>query len=188
LSNFQQFGLSAERVYNSTLNNCTIVGHTNGYAAYLSTLKNCIIYYNAANFFSGSMANCCTTPLPSGSGNFTNDPTFVNLAAGDYHLQPVSPCINAGNNLYATNSTDLAGSPRIQGWTVDVGAYEVQSPSSILSYVWAQQFGLTTDGTADFADFDGDGLNNWQEWLAGTNPTNAASVLVMGAPSTNSPA
>jgi alpha-tubulin suppressor-like RCC1 family protein len=178
---------SLSGAYNSTLNNCTIVGHTNGYGAYLSTLRNCIIYYNAANTVSGSLVNCCTTPLPAGSGNFTNAPAFVNPAAGDFHLQPVSACINAGNNLYATNSTDLDGNPRIAGGTVDIGAYEFPAPSSMLSYFWAQQYGLPTDGSADFADADGDGLNNWQEWIAGTNPTNAASVLLMGAPSKNVP-
>jgi hypothetical protein len=176
---------SPSGAYSSTLNNCTIVGQTNGYGAYSCTLKNCIVYYNAINYTSGSLTNCCTTPLPSGAGNFTNAPIFVNLAAGDYHLQSNSPCINAGNNLYVSNNIDLDGNQRIVAGTVDVGAYELQMPSSTLSFVWAQQYGLLTDGSADNADTDGDGMSNWQEWKTGTIPTNAASVLKMASPSNN---
>jgi hypothetical protein len=173
--------------YNSTLNNCTVTGHTNGSATYGCTLRNCIVYYNAANYFSGSFSSCCTTPLASGSGNFTNAPLFVNLSGGDFHLLSISPCINAGRNSFVTNSTDLDGNPRIIGGTVDVGAYEFPTPSSILSYAWAQQFGLPTDGSADYTDTDGDGMNNYSEWIAGTTPTNAASVLALSSPSINSP-
>ncbi|MEO7300687.1 MAG: immunoglobulin domain-containing protein [Verrucomicrobiota bacterium] len=182
--------------YGSALVNCTIVGnsassHSGG--LFRGSANNCIIYYNSStkgdNFnedFFPVINNSCTTPLPiRGMGNFIYDPTFVNTSSGDFHLQANSPCINAGNNSYITNTTDFDVNPRTVGGTVDVGAYEFQTPSSVLSYAFAQQFGLPTDGSADFSDADSDGLNNWQEWRAGTNPTNAFSVLQMLSP-TNS--
>jgi hypothetical protein len=199
LSNCLLTGNSATNgggAYYGTLNNCTICSNTASFAGgtYQGFVNNCIVYYNRAgdgNYDSyGSLGPgvsttymlnyCCTTPLPTtGVGNFTNAPLFVNPAAGNFRLQSNSPCINAGNNAYVVGSTDLDGNPRISGGTVDVGTYEFQNPASIISYAWLEQYGLATDGSADFADPDGDGMNNWQEWRAGTNPTNASSVLKM---------
>jgi hypothetical protein len=52
--------------------------------------------------------------------------------------------------------------------------------------VWEAQFGFDTNSAADgLIDADGDGMLNWQEWVAGTDPTNAASYLRFEALSAN---
>jgi hypothetical protein len=179
-----------------TLYNCTLSGNgaESGGGAFGSTLYNCIVYFNtsyldtssgATNFDSSSILNyCCTTPLPTnGVGNITNAPLFVDSANGNLRLQSNSPCINAGNNTYVTTTTDLDGRPRIVGGTVDMGAYECQSPALLDFYNWLQTYGLSTSALSVYADSDGDGMNNWQEWVCGTNPTNRLSVLRLLSPS-----
>jgi hypothetical protein len=184
-----------------TLNNCTLTanvatgpvpaGHSyhGGSGASGSTLNNCILYLNGQSNDSGGtnldnydsscvLSYCCAENLPTqGVGNIAVDPMFVDQSSWNLRLQPNSPCINAGNNTYAVGVTDLDGNPRIAGGTLDIGAYEFQAPASIISYAWLQQFGLPTDGSADHADPDHDGMDNWQEWRCGTDPANALSVL-----------
>jgi len=174
-----------------TLNNCTIVSNSasiTGGGTIFGTLNNCVMYYNnapvAANHSGEARLNySCTTPLPTnGSANITKPPLFINPGAGDFRLQSNSPCVNAGRNAYAPAGPDLDGNPRITGGTVDIGAYEFQSPQSALSYAWLQQYGLPADGSADLTDPDGDGQNNWQECRAGTDPTNSISALRLLTP------
>jgi hypothetical protein len=188
--------------FDCTLNNCTlsgnvaIAGYFGGGGAVRCTLNNCILYYNSLrngqgseedNYRGGVLSYSCTTPLPSGIGNLTNAPLFLNQVGGNLRLQYNSPCINAGSNASAPASPDLDYNPRIAGGTVDIGAYEFQAPQSLISYAWLQQYGLPIDGSADVTDADGDGLNNWQEWRTGTNPTNALSVLRMFNPAPGAP-
>lgn len=183
-------GYSGGGAETATLNNCTLVGNTAytiGGGADSSTLNNCIVYYNTAgggsNYWSCTLNNCCTMPLPTnGLNNIASEPLFVDLPAGNFRLQTNSPCINAGNNANAVGPTDLDGRPRIVAGTVDIGAYEFQGPGMGEFLGWLQQYGLPTDGSADYADTDGTGMNNWQKWIAGLNPTNPASMLAMLSP------
>jgi parallel beta-helix repeat protein len=168
------------------LNNCTVVGNTattNAGGVFDVELNNCIVYSNTApnpaNYAGASVFNSsCTVPMPTkGVGNITNAPLFVDLGSGNLHLQSNSPCINGGSNVSTSGAPDPDGNPRIVGGTVDIGAYEFQSPASKLSYAWAQKYGLPTDGSADYLDADTDLMNNWQEWMAGTIPTDASSAM-----------
>jgi hypothetical protein len=182
-------------VFESTLNNCTITANWSidgAGGAGSSTLNNCILYDNSLPYQPGSASynygsECtlnysCTLPLPAGgTGNITNAPLFVNESGNDFHLQSNSPCINSGDNAFVTWTNDFEGNPRIRGEIVDIGAYEYQTPTSVISYAWLQQYGLPTDGSADFADTDGDGFNNWQEWRIGTSPIDALSLLKLTA-------
>lgn len=175
----------------STLNNCVLTGNSatsEGGGTYGSTLYNCIVFFNTAangaNYYQDDLYYCCTTPPPtSGVGNITNAPLFLNMNGwSNLRLQSNSPCINAGNNDYVTNSTDLDGRPRSVGGTVDMGAYEFQGPGLSEFIGWLAQYDLPTDGSDDFADADLDGHNAWQEWKAWTVPTNALSVLKLLPP------
>ena len=179
--------------YQGTLYNCTVVGNTatNSGGTYDSEVYNSIIYYNfatsASNYSGINLQYCCTTPQPFGRSTcFTNAPLFVDLAKIDFHLQSNSPCINSGNNVYITNTvklaTDLDGNPRLISTAVDDGAYEFTSPASMLPYSWLWLYGLATDGSADNSDSDGDGMSNYAEWRAGTNPTNVASAVALKSP------
>ena len=165
----------------SMLNNCTVVGNSGllGGGVLTCSVSNSIVYYNTpVNVYGSTLIYSCTAPMPpAGAGNFTNEPLFVSLLGGDFHLQSSSPCINSGNNAAVFGPTELDGNSRIVGGTVDMGAYEFQEPLSLISQAWLQQYGLATDGSADLLDPDGDGMNNWQEWVTGTVPTNALSCL-----------
>jgi parallel beta-helix repeat protein/predicted outer membrane repeat protein len=166
------------------LTNCTLTGNSSVMSVggtTFSTLFNCIVYFNTApqegNYDSSCALNyCCTTPQPGGIGNITDAPRFADTNGwADLHLQSNSTCINAGNNAFAPSGPDLDGNPRIAGGTVDIGAYEFQAPVSIISYAWLQQFNLPINASTDTADPDGDGVDNYHEWLAGTDPSNRFS-------------
>jgi hypothetical protein len=141
----QAYALGGGAAY-CTLNNCTLVANSaravsatpnpfpNRYAyafggASGGTLNNCISFTNYANYNNSSGCEDCGSPGRLIGNNWVGDPLFVDTNGwANLRLQSGSPCINAGNNSYATNDTDLDGNPRISGGTVDIGAYEYQWP------------------------------------------------------------
>jgi len=169
----------------STLVNCTLVGNSatnSGGGVTQCNAYNCILYYNTApngpDRDTAPLYNCCSTSVNPQAGNFTSAPLFVDTNGWrNLRLQADSPCINSGDNLSGPGATDLDGRPRIVSDIVDVGAYEFQPGANGAFIGWLESYGLATDGSVDAADSDGDGLNNWNEWGAGTDPTNTGSVL-----------
>ncbi len=152
----------------------------------MSMQNNCIVYSNTsssgANYYGGAFTFCCTTPLPAGSGNITNDPQFVNAATSNFHLKATSPCIDRGNNAYVQGTTDLDGNPRVMYGVVDIGAYEAQFPIGYWTWIGAITNSLTnlTDCAA------GDGYPNLLKYATGSSPTNSDNLAAMsGTPTTN---
>jgi hypothetical protein len=64
-------------------------------------------------------------PAATGTqGNVSLDPGFTNYMIGEFHLQPGSPCIDAGDDSWVVDTGDIDGVDRISGAGVDIGADE----------------------------------------------------------------
>ena len=104
--------------------------------------------------------------LYPGTSNLNANPLFRNAAAGDYRLAANSPCRGTG-----TNGTTM-------GAFFPVGSYRVDTDGDGLPDTWEETYDLDWNSPADAAaDADADGLTNLQEFLAGTDPLDAASGL-----------
>ena len=84
----------------------------------------CIIWGNGDNLYDCSATYCCVESYEPGEGNIHDDPMFVNGPLGDYHLDPDSPCIDAGSRSaeeagLSDRTTQVDGTP--DTGTVDMG-------------------------------------------------------------------
>jgi sugar lactone lactonase YvrE len=121
-------------------------------------------------------------------------------------LQPFNPPLQGSNALGSISFQVPPGAHSGQSYTLQfsgVGGapdldtlYQLESvpgtawvnsaalaPAQISSDEWRTYFfgSLTNTLAQDIADPDGDGMPNWQEYLAGTSPTNALSALQFSA-------
>ncbi|TZF84595.1 hypothetical protein FW774_06305 [Pedobacter sp. BS3] len=116
-----------------TVTNCIVYGNSGGIANSAAAGATATVTYSNVQFMGASNE----VDYSTGTGNFNVDPKFTNLPAysstapvttGNYTLQGTSTLINKGNNNAINGyTTDLAGNPRINNTTIDMGAYEHQN-------------------------------------------------------------
>lgn len=96
----------------AVISNTIVASHTTGIEGFASTVV------ETHNLFFGNGADTAGT-VTGGAGSFMGDPRFVNPAAGDYHLTPLSAARDAGAN--AGVLVDFEGDARPIGGGFDIG-------------------------------------------------------------------
>ena len=152
------------------------------------------------NWFNHSYTNSYTDPHAEvydlGGNMIGVEPFFVDYLNKDFHLLSNSPCINTGTNLeeFVLPDHDVlleylkhqASTSRWDDGVYDMGAYEAHIVTTNQGFdadgdgmndEWEiEHFNSATNAGAN-SDHDGDGFRDWEEFVAGTNPTNASSFL-----------
>ena len=151
-------------IHDSSAHHCTVVSNSasgDGGGVEDCDVASSIVHGNTgsgANHDSSVFVHSCTTPLPAGTGNIAREPGF--LPGTNYYLAPASPCIDTGGN--SGIASDLKGRHRpLDGNNdgiafPDMGAYEFVHVC---------------------ADSDCDGMDDIDEIVSGTSPTNASDCL-----------
>ncbi|MBN2301769.1 MAG: right-handed parallel beta-helix repeat-containing protein, partial [Lentisphaerae bacterium] len=70
------------------------------------------------------------------TNNIAGDPLFLDAASGDFRIDPVSVCVDAGTTTTDLD-TDFYGNVRLSGPAVDIGIYEyVPLPAGTVFMFW----------------------------------------------------
>lgn len=102
---------------------------------------------------------------------WTNDPSFVDAANGNFHLRYGSPCIDASLIAGQEGDVDLDGEVRPYGGVMDIGADEfVDTDGDHIPDYWESAFFADTTNAVPIADTDGDDLDEFGEYFNGTDP------------------
>jgi|GEM_PF-629679 len=162
--------------------------------------------YNAAALGAdgpGSLVIPASSYLLTGSvsgGNGTVSPTSTNVTAGGsatflvtasnyYRIASLTTNGTPAGLSFNNNSTStnfIWSNIQSTGAVVATFTAQITTDPANTPYSWMAQYGLTNFSVDAGADGDHDGLTTWQEYLAGTNPTNPASVFKITGGSANS--
>ncbi|MGA1841276.1 MAG: PKD domain-containing protein [bacterium] len=180
-------GISSRSGCLPTIINCTITENEDGsgagglwcFGGASAIVTNCIIWNNKGSEIYGipTITYSNIEGGSSGTGNINTDPLFADPAAGNYHLQFYSPCIDAGTSNGAPNF-DILGHPRPKIAGYDMGAYEVGvtlsiSPTDlIIPYGTYDEFTLRIEnhgGLKDSYTLNVTGLPDTFTWMMQTS-------------------
>jgi hypothetical protein len=136
-----------------------------------------------AAVFSEAVTNFVTGDVTI-SGTAPGNKTAAVSGSGSNYTISVSGMTNSGTvvaSIAAGAATDLAGNANAASTSTDNSVTYQAVTARGTPYPWLDAYRLVSSGNyavAEAADADGDGYTAWQEYVAGTNPTNAASVFL----------
>jgi len=120
---------SAGLIRNNSIVGNSVAGIYFGSAVETETV-NCILWDNTDDLYGCTATYSCISDCnyvgdPNTTHNIYDHPNFVDPNVGDYHLEPNSPCIDAGdpNGTY-TGELDIDFEDRVMGDYVEMGADE----------------------------------------------------------------
>lgn len=144
------------------------------------TLSNCIVWTSQSTAFSGTgqiaASYCDIGGGYAGTGNINADP----LLTYDGHLQPGSPCINAGTPTFNSSLVpkDINNQRRVQAGRIDIGADEwFDTDADTLPDWWETKYFGSFAAADPAQDNSGYGLTNRQKYLQGV-PGQASTLYV----------
>ena len=116
---------ASPNIVNNIISSCNSGIRNNGTGTPI-VRSNCV-YGNTAYAYSG---------ISAGSGDVAVNPMFLNAGVGNYHLNLLSPLINAGyNDIAGLPTTDMDGQARIQAGAIDIGIDEASGLPAALTTI-----------------------------------------------------
>ncbi len=124
-----------------------------------------------------------------GSALDVDDSTVTNLvwsigSSGAYGYGPTATVVAAVAPGTQTVTAKAIDSEAGTG-TVTIAVTVLTEGGTSLPLAWEQTYWPLGGSGGGTNDFDGDGLDNWSEWMAGSNPTNSSSAFRVVSPATS---